>query len=175
MPKGLIFLFLFLFLFPSTLAFTSQATMQVDDFQPFVESITTDQNDNQVNIKIKVRDPNNYQDIQNVQVKIVYFDGTEQIYPRFGENYQKAIFDSGQDTEAHYTYTFTMDPDDKIGFYRVKVKVNDKKSFAESSITYRFPSTEPTALTGAFLRIPSETKLTDIFKSFFSWVKGWFS
>jgi hypothetical protein len=161
--------FLFLLLAPSSLAITSKAIIEIQNSPPAIELISANLNGNDLIIKIKIMDSNGCQDIQDAEVKIVYLENNdEQIYPRFGDNYKKAALDSAQDIEALYTYSFSMDPTDKEGAYRIKVRAKDKEKTIERNSEYKFPE-ETASPAGRFLAVQeSATNIFDLFKSLFS-------
>lgn len=166
----LAFILVLLFCVPLITAYTSQAMMQVDDFSPQIRFILTEISGNDLKIRINADDANGYEDIEEVKVKIVLFDGEEKEYLFFGSESRQAAFVSGKGASALYEYNFTVDGP---GSYRIKAAVTDGKNSVEDFRAVEVKDNSGTP-TGFFAAVNSEGG-SGLILRLFSWVKGWFS
>ena len=166
--------FLFLLIIPSGIAITTTATMEVENSPPVIGLIQASLDSNEITARVRVSDANGYQDIQDVEISIVYIDNGEKVYERFGEGYRKAGLESGSGASALYAFSFTMADEDNEGIYRVKIRAKDSGSTAESSADYKFPE-ETATPAGAFLAVQEAGgSIADFFRNIFSSIAGWF-
>jgi hypothetical protein len=161
------YLFLILLFSFSCFGYTSTATMTVDDFRPEIKDIFIEIDGSQVEIDIYVEDPNDYSDIEQVQIKITSSEGKDL------SEYQPAEFVSGSGTTAQYQYQLSME-DAEEGFYKVNILVSDRESIVEDNKLFSYPESGLGAVTGAFAGADS-SRVLNILKTIAGWFTGLFS
>ena len=163
--KKLFAFFLLFLIIPISSALDFTATVDIMNSPVKVELLTTDLKNNILTVSAKISDANGYEDIEKVEVKIMFGD---EVY----SDYQEAVIDSNSRAEALYTYTLQMAPEDKQGVYTVKVKASDSETTAELETAFNFPE-ERGLLAGAFTQSPD--KGPGLLTRFFKWLGGFFS
>ncbi len=160
-----IFIFIFLLIIPFCFALELTATVNIFNSPVKIELITTGLENNVLTVKAKVSDANGYEDIEKVEVKVMF---GEEVY----SDYQEAVLDSSSGSEALYVYNLVMNSEDKEGIYTVKVKASDQETEIERESSFDFPE-EQGLITGAFIRGPDDGP--GLLTRFFGWLRGLFS
>jgi len=115
-------------------------------------------------IRIQVDDGNGYQDIKNVEVRLVGINSGNEVTLNGYENYRNTSFVNGEDGTGVYSYQFTLDQEQDS--YRFYVRVKDKVD--EVTSTIEFSGLQSVDITGAVVAAPTRNDILEFFRNLFS-------